>query len=203
MNTSTMIELAGYLGSTLVVVSMLMSSVVKLRVINTIGSVISASYALIIHSYPLALMNICLIIINCYNLAKLLKSNQQYDLISVNTDDTFLAYIFAHYKQDILHFFQEAERAAKTADTAFIVCCDAAPAGVLLGNVTEKGVLEIAVDYSTPTYRDCSVGKYLYSRLPEQGINKLVYSGKSEKHEEYLRKMGFAEKNGVYEKVLS
>ena len=72
MNTTAIIELAGYLGSTLVVVSMLMSSVVKLRVINTIGSVISATYALIIHSYPLALMNICLIIINCYNLIKLL-----------------------------------------------------------------------------------------------------------------------------------
>ena len=77
MNTSTIIEIAGYVGSTLVVVSMLMSSVVKLRVINTIGSVISATYALIIHSYPLALMNICLIIINVYNLMKLLKTKQQ------------------------------------------------------------------------------------------------------------------------------
>ena len=35
-----MIELVGYLGSALVVVSMLMTSVVKLRVVNTIGSAI-------------------------------------------------------------------------------------------------------------------------------------------------------------------
>ena len=40
-----MIELIGYLGSALVVASMLMSSVVKLRVINTIGSGIFAAYA--------------------------------------------------------------------------------------------------------------------------------------------------------------
>ena len=203
MNTSTIIEIAGYVGSTLVVVSMLMSSVVKLRVINTIGSVISATYALIIHSYPLALMNICLIIINVYNLMKLLKTKQQYDLISVSTDDGFLAWFMAHYQQDIRNFFQNAETALSEEDTAYLVCCDTALAGLLLGNVTEKGVLEISVDYSTPTYRDCSVGKYLYSRLPEQGISKLVYSGKSEKHEEYLRKMGFAEKNGVYEKFLA
>ena len=45
-----MIEMLGYLGSALVVASMLMSSVVKLRVINTIGSGIFAVYALIIHS---------------------------------------------------------------------------------------------------------------------------------------------------------
>lgn len=202
MSTSTIIELAGYLGSTLVVVSMLMSSVVKLRVINTIGSVISATYALIIHSYPLALMNICLIVINCYNLAKLLKSGQQYDLIPVTGGDAFLTYFMTYYSQDIRNFFQEAEKAAESSNTAYIVCCDAAPAGLLLGNVKEKGVLEIAVDYSTPKYRDCSVGKYLYSRLPEEGIRKLVYSGECEKHKDYLEKMGFVRKDGAYEKLL-
>ncbi len=202
MNTSIIIELFGYLGSTLVVVSMLMSSVVKLRVINTVGSIISATYALIIHSYPLALMNICLIVINCYNLTKLLKSEQQYDLIRVNADDGFLAYFIARYKEDIQHFFQGQNLAPSGSNTAYIVCCGEAPAGLLLGNISENGTLDIAVDYTTPTYRDCSVGKYLYAKLPENGIGKLVYSGKSEKHIEYLLKMGFVSKNGVYEKTL-
>ena len=49
MNTSTIIEAVGYLGSALVLVSFLMSSVVKLRVVNTAGSLIFALYALIIH----------------------------------------------------------------------------------------------------------------------------------------------------------
>ena len=196
------IELFGYLGSTLVVVSMLMSSVVKLRVINTIGSIISGTYALIIHSYPLALMNICLIVINCYNLAKLLKSEQQYDLIRVNADDGFLSYFIARYKEDIQNFFQGQDLAPSASNAAYIVCCGEAPAGLLLGNISENGTLDIAVDYTTPTYRDCSVGKYLYARLPEDGIRKLVYSGKSEKHIEYLLKMGFVSENGVYKKTL-
>lgn len=202
MNTSTIIELVGYLGSTLVVVSMLMSSVIRLRIINTIGSCISATYALIIHSYPLALMNICLIVINIYNLTKLLKSDQQYDLIQVKTDDTFLAYFIAHYKQDILNLFPEFNINIPASDTAYIVCCGAVPAGLLLGNKSENGILDIIVDYATPAYRDSSVGTYLYSRLPENGIQKLTYSGKSENHEEYLRKMGFVHENGVYEKRL-
>ena len=66
MDMGLYIELFGYLGSFLVVVSMLMSSVIKLRIINIIGSTISGTYALIIGSFPLALMNICLIIINAY-----------------------------------------------------------------------------------------------------------------------------------------
>ncbi len=202
MNKAAMVELAGYLGSVLVVVSMLMSSVVKLRIINTIGSCISAAYALIIHSYPLALMNICLIIINCYNLAKLLRSQQQYDLIQVNTDDAFLSYFTGSYKEDILKYFPGSSLDASGCDTAYIVCCNAAPAGLLLGNMSENGVLDITADYTTPAYRDCSVGKYLYSKLPEQGIRKLIYAGSCERHKDYLLKMGFVYTHGVYEKTL-
>ena len=71
MNTHMLIEAVGYLGSLLVLVSMLMTSVFKLRVINTIGSCIFTVYALIIHSYPTALMNFCLVLINLHFLWKM------------------------------------------------------------------------------------------------------------------------------------
>ena len=48
MDTNTIYELIGYFGSALVVISMLMTSVVRLRIINLIGSVIFTCYALII-----------------------------------------------------------------------------------------------------------------------------------------------------------
>ena len=53
MDMKLILELIGYTGSLLVIVSMLMTSVVKLRVINTIGSVIFCGYALAIHSYQI------------------------------------------------------------------------------------------------------------------------------------------------------
>ncbi|MBQ1240893.1 MAG: YgjV family protein, partial [Lachnospiraceae bacterium] len=90
MDTAMMIEIYGYIGSVLVVVSMLMSSIIKLRVINILGSVISGSYALIIGSFPLVLMNSCLIIINVYNLYKLLKAEQKYDLVDSEANDAFV-----------------------------------------------------------------------------------------------------------------
>ena len=57
MNSSMMIEMVGYAGSVLVVISMLMTSVVKLRVVNMTGAVIFTVYALLIRSYPTALRN--------------------------------------------------------------------------------------------------------------------------------------------------
>ena len=77
MDTKTIIEAIGYLGSALVLVSFLMASVVKLRVVNTIGSVIFTAYAFIIHSYPTAIMNVCLVLINIYYLVKM--SNTKVD----------------------------------------------------------------------------------------------------------------------------
>ena len=70
------IEMIGYLGSILVVVSILMTSIVKLRIVNMLGSGISMVYALMIRSYPIAFMNLCLVIINIYNLIKLRKSKK-------------------------------------------------------------------------------------------------------------------------------
>ena len=64
MTTDMIIEFVGYLGSFIVLISFLMSSVVRLRIVNGIGALIFAIYALIIRSYPTAIMNFCLIGIN-------------------------------------------------------------------------------------------------------------------------------------------
>ncbi len=186
------IECYGYLGSALVVVSMLMASVVKLRVVNTIGSIVSGSYALIIGSFPLALMNICLVAINVYNLQKLLNTKKQYDLVACGTQDAFVTYFLDHYRGDIAHYFPEFA-ASRQADTAYIVFCSAEPAGLLLARDLGQGRLEVSLEYSTPTYRDCSVGKFLYAALPGQGIKTLTVAEASEKHKPYLVKMGYAE----------
>ena len=197
-----MIEMIGYLGSILVLVSMLMSSVVKLRVINTIGSGIFAAYALMIHSYPTALMNACLVGINVYNLVRLNQKDRAYDLTEAATGDCLLGYLLDHYREDILTYFPGFTGAGE-GDRAYIVCCKGNPAGVLLGTDNGQGTLQVLLDYSTPTYRDCSIGAYLYSKLPSRGVHTLVFAGAAaQAHAAYLTKMGFARENGAYIKRL-
>ena len=58
------LELFGYLGTSLVLMSMAMTSLVKLRLFNMAGSVISLIYALIIATWPVALLNAGMITIN-------------------------------------------------------------------------------------------------------------------------------------------
>lgn len=197
-----LIEIFGYVGSVLVVVSMLMSSVVKLRVINLIGSVISGAYALIIGSFPLALMNACLIVINLWNLKKLIFVKLNYDLVVCGTGDAALAHFLDHYSQDIQVYFPGFRYSAAKVDTAYLVFCEAEPAGVLLGNREEDGTIRVALDYTTPTYRDCSIGKFMFSVLPGEGVNRLATARPSEKHRPYLEKVGYELVNETYVKTL-
>ena len=195
------IELIGYLGSILVLVSMLMSSVIKLRIINTVGSIIFTFYAFAIQTYPTAILNVILVGVNIYNIIKLLKSTKLYDLVEVKAEDSFAGYFLEHYKDDIAVYFPEFKNDPELYDFANIVCCNADPAGILLGKKNGEEI-EISLDYTTPMYRDCSVGKFLYEKLEEQGIKKLVYKSADKKHEEYLKKMGFSKTEEGYIKEI-
>ena len=197
MNTSMMIELVGYLGSALVVVSMLMSSVVKLRLINTVGGILFTAYAVIIRSYPTAIMNFCLILINIYSLMKLLKSSKAYDVTEAGSEESMVSYFLRYYQDDIKIYFPAFRWDSALYDAVYVTYCNAKPAGLMLGR-RNGAEIEISLEYTTPEYRDCSAGRYLYERLKEQGICKLKFREQAEKHEGYLQKMGYSKADGAY-----
>ena len=196
MSTKMMIELFGYLGSALVVVSMLMTSVMKLRIINTIGSVIFAIYALIIRSYPTALMNLFLVGINIYHMLRLRNTEKHFDMLELPPEDEYLAYLLTYYRNDISQYFpgfSEDEMAG--ASFIRLICCDSVAAGIFAA--AENGrELKVLLDYSLPVYRDCSVGTYLYGRLREQGFDRVTCESRTKEHIEYLKKMGFKRETG-------
>ena len=201
MNTHMLIEGIGYLGSLLVLVSMLMTSVFKLRVINTIGSCIFTVYALIIHSYPTALMNFCLVLINLHFLWKMSRTDRDFDLVTEEKGDAFLQYFIDSHRNDIQACFPGISLDFSEAGRAYIICCKGLPVGVTVGE-EKDGILNLILDYTTPEYRDFSVGRFLLSELKKQGIRKLCYGGPVEHHLPYLQKLGYVKNGELYEKDL-
>ena len=190
MDIKIILELIGYTGSLLVIVSMLMTSVVKLRIINTIGSVIFCGYALAIHSYPTAAMQVCLIIINIINLYKLNNTKKEYAAVGAKADDGFLSHFLFSNSEDIKKYFPDFSK-PDSNDKIFIITCGETPAGVFIAEDEGKDSLTIKLDYTTPAYRDCSAGKFLYTHLQQLGIKKITAETKIPAHEKYLHKMGF------------
>ena len=205
MSSATIIELVGYVGSALVLVSFLMTSVLKLRVVNSIGSLIFMVYALIIHSYPTAIMNFCLVIINLHFLYKIMRTQHKYDLIRLNREDAYLGYLLRKQNEDIKKFFPtvdiEGILGNEAVNRVYFITCQNAPAGITMG-IQKGDAIELVLDYSFPEYRDFSIGDYLISNIKKDDVKKLIYEGSTEHHMDYLNKMGFKPMDGVFVKEL-
>ena len=76
---------------------------------------------------------------------------------------------------------------------------DLNPVGLTMGRRKENGELELCLDYSIPKYRDASVGRFLYPKLlGEEGFSALEVRNVSDKHEKYLKKVGFRRESDCY-----
>ncbi len=73
------LEILGYIGTAFVILSMMMTSVLKLRIFNMCGALLSLIYALCVHTYPVAVLNLSLLCINLVQTIRYLRQNKGKD----------------------------------------------------------------------------------------------------------------------------
>ena len=199
MNTETLIQGMGYFSTVLILISFLMTSVVKLRLFNLIGSIIFVIFAFLTKSYPTAIMNIGLCLINIYFLIRLAKSKNLTLHLPIERDSAYLREFVQFYREDIRIYFPAFDPADARNETAYFVYYDMNPVGLMMGHRQPDGSLDISLDYTIPKYRDASVGRFLYPHLlGEEGFTALEFRHASDKHEKYLRKVGFRKTGDCY-----
>jgi len=198
MNNQLVWEIIGYAGSALVLVSLLMTSIVKLRIINAVGCIIFSIYALVIHSIPTAVMNIALVCIDVFFLAKMLSAKANFTFVRTTADDPIVQHFCQQFSDDIILYYDTTDISA--ADQVLVIFDNETIAGVLAG-VSEGDRLNLIIEYTTKQYRDCKVGPFVYGKLADS-YKKLVYAGSNEKHIAYCKKVGYLEENGEYVKTL-
>lgn len=71
------IEILGYIATALVAGSFLMRDVIKLRALNASGAVLFVIYGLIQQTYPVALLNAFLVVVNVFYILKDRKAKQE------------------------------------------------------------------------------------------------------------------------------
>ncbi len=190
MTFDLFMELVGYTSSVVILISLLMTSVVKLRIFNAIGSFIFVVYALVTKSYPTALLNTCLVLVDLYFLWKILHKKADFSLVRGDTGESLTRHFLDYYAEDLEKVLPEADLSPETAPTAFFVYVGTNPVGLMLAR-EEGDTLHVSLDYSTPDYRDCSVGKFLYRELAQKGYRTLVCESVIPRHRDYLKSMGF------------
>ena len=74
------LEWLGYLASLIVLISLLMSSIVKLRWINLVGSSLFSLYGFLIGALPVGFMNFGIALINIYYLIQIYRTKENPNL---------------------------------------------------------------------------------------------------------------------------
>ncbi len=197
MDFLSIYEIIGYIASILVAVSLMMSSILKLRVINLIGAACFTAYGLLINAYPVAVVNFIIVLIDLYYLYEIYTAKEYFNILGVSNNSEYLKYFLGFHDQDIKRFFPGFSYTPTPAEQqlAFFVLRNLVPAGLFIGEIRDKDSLFVKLDYVIPGYRDFKIDKFVYSENPgffkEKGFRKIHTSPGDKKHENYLRQMGF------------
>lgn len=191
-------EIIGYTGTCLVLLSMMMTSVVKLRVVNVMGSLFSMTYAILSNAWPVVFLNAGLIMINVFQLIRFKTSKKSFYTVDIKEDNGAFKRFIKQYRDDIGLYYPDFDYSFGDAEIKMIYSDDEI-AGVFVSH-QQGNTLNIMLDYTTPKYRDISVAKYLYTTLQESGVSRFVTNTASDTHNKYLEKIGFKHKNGKMEK---
>ena len=195
MDSNLTYEIIGYTASLLVAISLMMSSILKLRVINLIGALFFTAYGLLIRAYPVAAVNFLIVLIDLYYLYEIRSAREFFRLLEVNPDSQYFQYFLQFHAKDIQRFLPGFSFAPSAGMLIFFILRNVIPAGLLIGEVRDEDCLYVRLDYAIPGYRDLKTARFVYhdkvQELRERGIRKIISAAGTPSHQRYLRQMGF------------
>jgi hypothetical protein len=186
-------ELIGYLASLLVVVSLAMTSVVKLRAISMLGSLAFLIYGALLGSVPLLITNGAIIVLNVWFLRKELAPTIDLGVSRIRPDSPFLIDFLRYHMEDI-HRFQPDFSMPEEESFTLVLTRDGLPAGAVVGR-RQGPVLELTLDYVLKAYRDSRLGDWLFGPgaavFRAEGFTRIESDPGTELHAGYLERIGF------------
>jgi len=197
MTQSSWLPLLGYAASALIATSLLMRSIVRLRIINLAGAATFSAYGFLIGAYPVGILNLMTATINVVQLIRLRRRREIFRILDIRPNAPYLHYFLEFQANDIRRFFpnfrydpQESEGTRVT----ILVLRDLVPAGILLGTIHDDR-LDVELDYAVPQYRDLKIGRFLFSDEADYfralGVREIVSPADTKAHADYLRRIGF------------
>ncbi len=204
-------EYIGYIGSVIIAISLMMSSIIKLRWLNLLGASIFSTYGFIIGAMPVAFLNLFITLINVYHLSRIYSQKDFLKILHIRSENRYLDFFMDFYQQDINKFFPGFYESFKNKVLdphnylCFLIIRNANVAGVFIGKKLDDGKLLIEIDFAIPEYRDLKTGNYIYRQnqryFENLEIRKFIADPKNKNHYKYLKKMGFREEQGKDQKV--
>ena len=174
------LDLFGWVGSALLIVSLLQTRVLRFRVLNLVACVILVVFNALLAVWPMVGMNVATSAINLVFIARMLRdrhSETAYEVLEVGPADAYLRHFLKVHEADIAgHQPGLSVDQLGEGDLAFLVQNGDETVGVVLIR-GEGEVAQVLLDYVTRRYRDFSPGEFVWrraSRLRERGFRRVV-----------------------------
>lgn len=194
METPLLYEIIGYVASVLIAVSLMMSRILPLRMINLVGAGTFAVYGYLIGSIPVAAMNSFIVLINIYYLLQIYRSREYLRILEVFPESEYLKYFLNFYHNDIRKYQPDFNADTATGELNLFVLRNTVPAGAITGNLS-NGRLSLKLDFVSPQYRDFKIAHFLYVEnktfFAEKGIREIEAATSDAGYSRYLQKVGF------------
>lgn len=200
MNINT-VELIGYLGSILVAISLMMRSLLRLRIINLFGALFFTIYGILLGAYPVAFLNGLIVCIDLYYLFQMWRQRDFFTFLEVSPKSEYLRAFVEFYKDDIAEIIPSYSYKDYEDLLCFFILRNMMPAGLFIAKVHGEEA-HIQLDYVIPNYRDFQVARFIFEEnaafFIQRGIRRFVSEGGSPIHQTYLQKMEFVNQGEVY-----
>jgi hypothetical protein len=212
MSAAAVYELIGYAGSTLIIISLTRTSLLRFRFWGLAGSITFLAYSLFIGAYPIAIVNVVIIGIHLWFIRGLLsRTTEFFTILHVRPESRYMAFYVEFHRADIERFQPEFTHEPSEGQIHAFILRDAVPAGLFIAEVHDDNTIEVNLDFVAPPYRDFKAGQFLYSTrsgvFEAAGCNTAWTVSGTEEHVGYLEGMGFeaAERGGapIYAKDIS
>lgn len=201
---NNLIEVFGIVSSIVILISLSMTSIIKLRVINLVGCILFAFYGYAIGSFSTTFMNIGIALMNLYYLKKLYSIKDSYEIVKADKESDYFKLFIEKNAEDIDKFF--SRESLNESKELYYLLRNNYTVGIL-GWKIENSDVEITIDYVTERFRDYTFGKYIFNEQLEmfrkEGYKRVVQKTENPLHQNYLRKIGFLqEQRGIFIKKI-
>ena len=169
------VDLLGWCGSTLLIISLVQTRVLRLRLLNLCASSILIVFNGLVHVWPMVAMNVATATINVFFIRRLFTQRQTFHVLEVQPRDAYFQHFLTVHVKDLRRFFPAFE-GTETDDLAFQVQTGDETVGCVLIR-PEGEVARVLLDYVTPRYRDFSPGEFVWRSNPvlkQRGFKRVV-----------------------------
>jgi hypothetical protein len=197
------LDLFGWAGSALLIVSLLQSRVLRFRLLNLVAGLMLVAFNALIEVWPMVAMNLATSAINVWFIQRMMRERHDeaaFEVLAVKSDDAYLAHVLAVHRSDVRrHQPDFVWDGVQRADRhPFLILKADETVGVVVMRVTDD-VARVELDYVTKRYRDFSPGEFVWRRsgvLRDLGITRVITSPTMV--DPYYERVGFRREGESY-----